>query len=795
MRKTERLQAENRHLRERLCRMGNAFTRINESLDIKTVLQGVLDGARSLTDAKYGMLTLLDDGRRVQNCMSSGMTPNQTRRIWRLPQNEALFEYFAFLDEPLRLRDLHVHIERLGLPEFRPPMPVSPKLTFLVAPIHHGGERVGTLFLAEKEGSEAFTPEDEETLVMFASQAALVIANARRHQEEQRARADLEALIDTSPVGVVVWNATTGKLVSFNREMCRLVKYLGVETRSPRKALKILTLRRADGSEVTLQKLSVVEALSRGETVRAEEVVILVPDGRGLTALMNATPIKSVEGGIASYVVTLQDMTHMEELDRLRAEFLAMVTHELRAPLAAIKGSTATALSEPFPFRPAEVAQFLRIIEEQADNMGVLINDLVDVARIETGTLIVTPVSATVTGLLEQARNTFSSGWDRDSIHIESAPGLPPVMADPGRVVQVLVNLLTNAAQNSPENSPIRVSAEKESGHVEFVVADHGRGVPAEHIPHLFRKSFPRERDAGLECETGAGWGLSICRGIVEAHGGRIWAESEGPGTGTRFKFTIPVAYDGGDGTGGGKAAPIAFTRAVFKNRTKILVVDDDPQTLRSVRKALVSAGFVPVVTGNPNEALKLVEEHSPELVLLDLVLPGSDGVELMQNIVEKAEVPVIFLSAYGHEDAIARAFDSGASDYVVKPFSPTELVARIRAILRKRFPPETAVPSRPFVMGDLKIDYARRRVTMAGESLILTRIEYRLLQELSVYAGQTVLHEDLLKQVWGRSNTDDKRPLHAAVKNIRRKLGDSARAPTFIFNQPRVGYRIGKAE
>ena len=153
-------------------------------------------------------------------------------------------------------------------------------------------------------------------LVMFASQAALVIANARRHRDEQRARADLEALIDTSPVGVAVFDAGSGALVSFNRETARILEALRTPDHPVEQLLEVLTLRRADGREVSLQELTLAQALSADETVRSEEVVFQVPDGRSVTAMMNATPIRSEEGELESVVVTLQDMTALEELER-----------------------------------------------------------------------------------------------------------------------------------------------------------------------------------------------------------------------------------------------------------------------------------------------------------------------------------------------------------------------------------------------------------------------------------------------------------------------------------------------
>ena len=475
-------------LRDRLSRLSEASLRINESLDLDTVLQGVLDSARSLTDARYGVITLLDDSGRIQDFLSSGMTTEEAGQLWDLPDGMRLFEYLNGISEPLRLPDLLGHIRSLGLPDLRPPLPVGPAVSFLAAPVLHRDERVGNIYVAEKESSEEFTREDEDTLVTFASQAALVIANARRHREEQRARADLETLINTSPVGVVVFDARTGAPVSFNREARRIVDGLRMPDQPPEQLLEVVTVRRADGREVSLLELPLAQALNTGETVRAEEIVIQVPDGRSVTALLNATPIRSDEGEVESFVVTLQDMTPMEELERLRAEFLGMVSHELRTPLTSIKGSVTTLLEAASELDPAEMMQFFQIIRDQSDQMRYLIGDLLDVARIETGTLSVGPGPADVADMVDEAGNRFLSGGGRDNLHVALAPDLPPVMADRRRIVQVLSNLLSNAARYSPEGSPIRVTAVREGVHVAVSVADEGRGVPAGLLPHLFRK-------------------------------------------------------------------------------------------------------------------------------------------------------------------------------------------------------------------------------------------------------------------------------------------------------------------
>ena len=781
-------------LRERLSRLSEASLHITEDLDLDAVLQGVLDGARSLTGARMGGVTILDDSEQLQDFITSGLTDEDHQRFVNLPGGPEFFAYLSSLPGPLRLADFSAHTTALGLPEIGPPL--GPVGSFLGAPIRLRGVRAGNLYLSDKEGGGEFTQDDEETLAMFASHAAMAIANARRHREEQRARAYLETLIDTSPVGVVVFNAGTGVPVSLNREGRRLVGGLTNPGQTAEQLLDVLTFRRADGREISLREFPLAEALSTGETVRAEEIVIGVPDGRSVSVLLNATAIRSEEGQVESVVVTLQDMTALEELDRLRAEFLGMVSHELRAPLTSIKGSAATVLGSSADMDPAVVRQFFRIIDEQADHMHDLVADLLDVARIETGTLPVSPEPAEVAALVDRARSAFLSAGGRNNLAIDIEPDLPLVMADRRRIVQVVGNLLSNAAEHSSESSVIRIGAVREDFHVAVSVADEGRGIPSERLPYLFRKFTRSDGDDLGSGVAGSGLGLAICKGIVEAHGGRIWAESEGLGLGARFTFTIPTVEEAGSGTANEPArlSTRSSRRAAAEagERVRVLAVDDDPQTLRYVRDALLKSGYTLVVTGDPEEALRLVAEEKPDLVLLDLMLPGTDGIELMKDILAAGDVPVIFVSAYGRDELIARAFDMGAVDYVVKPFSPTELAARIRAALRKRAASE---PSEPYVLGDLTIDYAARRVTLAGRPLPLIAMEYRLLAELSANAGRLLTYEHLLQRVWGQRGSGDVRPMRTIVSKLRRKLGDDPDNPTYIFTEPRVGYRMPKGE
>ena len=253
---------------DRLSRMAEACLRIASNLDVDAVLQEVIDGARSLTGARYGALVSFDDSGGIRDLVISGMTPEERQRMGGPPKGLGLLGCLNETPRLLRLRDIASHPSAVGFPENHPPMK-----TFLGAPIRHLGEPVGNIYLTEKEGGREFTPEDEDTLVLFAAQAAMAIANALSYMAEQQARADLEALINISPVGVLVFDAKTGDLVSSNEETRRIVGKLNAPGRSVKQLLEVMTFRTADGRDTPLDQLPTAKALRSGETVLADEIV------------------------------------------------------------------------------------------------------------------------------------------------------------------------------------------------------------------------------------------------------------------------------------------------------------------------------------------------------------------------------------------------------------------------------------------------------------------------------------------------------------------------------------------
>jgi two-component system, OmpR family, KDP operon response regulator KdpE len=221
---------------------------------------------------------------------------------------------------------------------------------------------------------------------------------------------------------------------------------------------------------------------------------------------------------------------------------------------------------------------------------------------------------------------------------------------------------------------------------------------------------------------------------------------------------------------------------------SKVLVVDDEPQIRRALRTSLEAHGYEVATVGTGEEGVLGAAELAPDLVLLDLGLPDMDGTEVIRRIRTFSEVPVIILSVSEGQAVKVAAFDSGADDYVTKPFGMEELLARARAAMRRAQPDEPEPPSKYF--GDLEIDLARRLVTRGHEQIHLTPTEYGLLEALVSNPGKLLTHQWLLRKVWGQGYGTETTYLRTYVRALRKKLGDDASSPALIITEPGVGYR-----
>jgi len=221
---------------------------------------------------------------------------------------------------------------------------------------------------------------------------------------------------------------------------------------------------------------------------------------------------------------------------------------------------------------------------------------------------------------------------------------------------------------------------------------------------------------------------------------------------------------------------------------TRVLIVDDEPQIRRALRTSLRAHGYEVATAATGEEGLALAVDAAPDLMLLDLGLPDLDGTEVIRRLRAFSEVPVIVLSVRDQQADKVAALDAGADDYVTKPFGMEELLARLRAALRRAQPGEPAPPLQRF--GELEVDLAKRLVRLRGQPVHLTRTEYALLEALVTNPGKLLTHQWLLRRVWGHGYGEESHYLRVYVRALRKKLGDDAASPALILTEPGVGYR-----
>jgi two-component system, OmpR family, KDP operon response regulator KdpE len=227
----------------------------------------------------------------------------------------------------------------------------------------------------------------------------------------------------------------------------------------------------------------------------------------------------------------------------------------------------------------------------------------------------------------------------------------------------------------------------------------------------------------------------------------------------------------------------------VSEQPTRVLVVDDEPQIRRFLRTSLGAHGYTILEASNGEEALLRASSERPDILILDLGLPDMDGMEVIRRVREWSKIPIIVLSVRGREPDKIAALDAGADDYVTKPFGMGELMARIRAALRNRLEKETDEPV--FESGGLKVDLAKRLVSVDGREIRLTPTEYDLLRVLVTNAGKVVTHQHLLREVWGPADVDETHYVRVYIGQLRQKIEADTARPRYILTEPGIGYRL----
>jgi DNA-binding response OmpR family regulator/signal transduction histidine kinase len=468
----------------------------------------------------------------------------------------------------------------------------------------------------------------------------------------------------------------------------------------------------------------------------------------------------------------------LRELDRMKTELLGTVSHELRTPLGSIKGYATTLLTYGNKLKRDEQREFLEIIDSEADRLRELIENLLDMSRLEAGVL---RIDREPTRLGEIARDVvrkvqLATPTTR-SRSTRLAPVDPLVAADSRRIYQVIQNLLTNAVKYSPDGGTIALAGRQERHDLMVSVQDQGLGMPANELDRIFDRFHRVSGDLARQKIGGTGLGLAICKGLVDAHGGRIWAESEGDSKGSVFKFTLPLLPM--QEVSGSKVS-------MTTKKQTVLVADDDPRLLKLIQRNLELENYRVVTVSDGPSVLRQAEAEEPDLYVLDIMMPGLDGREVTRRLREFSIAPVLMLTAKDTEDDKVAGLEAGADDYLTKPFGLGELLARIRVALRHARQRAAGSLDEPFESGPLRVDLAARKVLLDGNEVHLTPVEYKLLATLVRHAGRVVTHNQLLQAVWGPQSAGETQYLRVYMTHLRRKLEPGPSSPRYVIHPPR---------
>jgi signal transduction histidine kinase len=627
------------------------------SLDFSEVLRAIADCTRTLLSADASVVLMADEGGIVSLGEASGVSSST----------------FDDLQQPLDERLISHVRQRLGLAD---------DAVVVAVPIISDQVISGVLVTVRESRLEA---EEVWMLEALADQAALALRNAHLHQmeleharreretsllalaeSEQRA-ADvirgqerwLEAVFDLAPSPILLIEPQTRRLLFRNRAATRL----------------------ADGRDPSIPD-AVLDRIADGESLDGLQIEWSTEDERKTLALYSDT-FPPLYGHPAVSVVVFHDITLIKEVEEalrkasdVKDEFLATLSHELRTPLTVILGWTGMLRLAAQDDALRESA--LGAIETSVRAQSRLIDDLLDVSRIVKGTLKIarTPfdLSATV-GEAVEAMHPVALEKEID-LQETIEPGLR-ISGDVHRIQQIVGNLLSNALKFTPADGWVHLELRSDGHDAVLTVSDSGQGISAEFLPHVFDR-FRQEDVSSTRAHGGLGLGLSIVKSIIDLHGGSVAASSDGAGKGSTVTVRIPLSADDTQSRDEERDAKTSGDAGL--QGTRILLVEDDSETLRVFQTALEGAGAEVLAAPSADEALRLLKNGAPHVIVSDIALPGTDGYGFMLQVrsSESRALPAIAVTGYAGDDARQRALDAGFNEHLEKPVGAAELIAAV---------------------------------------------------------------------------------------------------------------------
>jgi PAS domain S-box-containing protein len=663
---------------------------LSASLDLDRVLAEALSLINRAVGVSHGSILLLNPGTgnlvyraalgRSRGLPRGGKPTRYSRGVglagWVLETREPAI--VSDVDEDSRW----IPDEKKSTPERKSAMAV---------PLTAGDDVLGVLLLFHPE-IDYFTDDHLKLVSAAAAQVATAINNAELYQlitdqaerlgvmlRTQRAEAaKLQAIVEGIADGVLVldvnrrvmlMNPAASRILGLGAsaiEGRHLREILGrAESAIDQELAQRLYSRLMVGAEhlIARESSEAAEVSDFAFRVQAEEKVVVV----------SLSPALLSSGEQPSLVAVVRDISREAEVERLKNEFISTVSHELRTPMTSIKGYTDLLVSERMGELSEQQRHFVGVIKNNADRLTALVNDILDISRIETGRLKLQMEPLDLCALIEGVVDNFEGQMVEKSLQLtlDLPTSLPPVRGDKDRVIQILENLTSNAWKYTPEGGKVTIQAKASDGSAQVDVIDTGIGIEEKDLPHIFDR-FYRTEQAEVQALDGSGLGLSIVRMFVQLLGGKIWAKSE-VDKGSIFSFTLPLAVD----------TTVPSSTGVDATGPKVLVVDDDEHIVQLLRHQLEMDGYRVLTAQRGEDVLGLARGEQPALITLDVLLNGMDGFEVLEQLKEDpvtSSIPVIVVSVV--PDAETRGLALGAAGYIGKPFEESQVLSRVQQVL-----------------------------------------------------------------------------------------------------------------
>jgi PAS domain S-box-containing protein len=536
----------------------------------------------------------------------------------------------------------------------------------------------------------------------------------------------------------------------------------------------------------------VQQSLSRAVTSVNERPTLEIAITPGSPTYLEITlfPVWMSDGQSSGWGGLVQDITELRDRVSWKLELLSILAHDIRAPLASLKGHATALLGNYQQWGDDMVLDFLAAIDRSTDQLVHQVDRSLALTRVEAGRLGLKPESVDVEEVIHDALDRIRAKFEQINIQMELPDDSSKLRVDPGRIEEVLINLIDNAMRYTPQDQTITIAAEPNGGMMRISITDLGPGIPKEVQETIFEKYTQAEGEKG-----GSGLGLFISRKIIESHGGKIWLESppKGQETGTRFTFTVPfmpdqVQAEAKQTTGRTEIQTKKEQFQIDAGELNVLIVEDEPDFQSLIQTILHEAGYQTEVTDNGTEALDLLQMAPYDVVLLDWNLPGIQGIEVCRNARRWSNIPILMVTSHTSMQELITALDSGADDYITKPFKSDELLARMRAVLRRK---ESFVEADKdqISSGGILINFDSQEVWSHGKHVELTPTEFNLLAYLTRNEGQVLTYDQLLDHLYGPDEAHKRHDLFVHISRLRKKLEPEPNEPRYILTRWGVGY------